>query len=569
MGHRAEIEAGVAPQIIHRAASGDLDLTDAQVGLILLPALSESARKGPYTATTFAASELGRIAALMAGMKIPDDFKLVLVGEPQAIVAAHPFLQAGLKFHHWIAAKKEPSQAGYLLPAAHVGLSIYSTAPRLAHAKVRLAYQICPACGNTTKDYGGKKHIRGTDYGTLMSDVWKDVLAPAVGLDPESESRVLDFLSTPGVERMVVVDATKVANLPPAISAAKAAAKMPPIQAAPAVIPTIDPSKSVIVTGDCLEVMPQMPDNSVDLIFLDPPYNLDKPYASYDDDLGVEDYFTWCDKWLEESVRVLKPGGSLVIINIPLGSIRHALYLNQRLTFQNWIAWDALSQPRGYIMPAHYPLIWYTKGEPTNFELPSPTGEEYSSVLGRPDGLCLRGACVRKRAGKYPGQPLTDLWTDIFRVLHNSQRLDHPCILPVKVMRRIVALFSPADGIVFDPFNGVGTTTLSADLEGRGYLGVEMDPPYAEVTRRRHEVIAQGGDPFAKNTDRQKRVTLEVPKKKLQLEVLRVAQILGHIPTRAELEEHSTYPLATYDKVLKNGYELTGAAAREGFKKAK
>ena len=329
-----------------------------------------------------------------------------------------------------------------------------------------------------------------------MSDVWKDVLVPLPGtserrLDPETESRIVDFLTTPGVETIAIIDATDIDTLPRALDADAIAGKMPPLRdasiAAPIAVPTvidpiaalivvpivdpivIDPTRSTILTGDCLGLLPQIPDGSVDLIFLDPPYNLDKPYASYTDDMAVEEYFTWCDTWLEQCVRVLRPGGSLIIINIPLGSIRHALYLDQRLTFQNWIAWDALSQPRGYIMPAHYPLIWYTKGEPTaeewpsGFVLPIPTGEETSTVLARPDGLCLRPACITKRAGQYHGGRLSDLWTDIFRVLHTSQRYDHPCILPPKIMHRVIAIFDPLGGIVLDPFNGVGTTTLAAD----------------------------------------------------------------------------------------------------------
>lgn len=569
MGHRAEIEAGVSPQVIHRKLADRLDLSDCEVAVVLLPTLSARTRQGPLDPASFVASELGRIAAMIESMTVPEALKLVLVGEPQAIVAAHAFLPVGLKFHHWIAVKQEEVAAGYLLPSAHIGLAIYSTEPRLQHAKVRLAPTICPVCGNTTKDYGGKKHIRGTDYGTLMSDVWKDVVSPAGRLDPETESRVLDFLKTPGVTRMVVVDATDLATLPGAIGVAPVRAKLPPIQTAPSdSTASVIPTKSGILTGDCLEVMRKMPGDSVDLVFLDPPYNLDKAYASYSDDLAVEDYFTWCDTWLEQSVRVLKPGGSLVIINIPLWSIRHALYLNQRLTFQNWIAWDALSQPRGYIMPAHYPLLWYTKGEPRDFVRPATTGEETSTVLARPDGLCLRSGCVHKREGRYHGRQLTDLWTDIFRVLHNSQRLDHPCILPVKLMRRIVALFSPQKGVVFDPFNGVGTTTLSADLEGRGYLGIEMDTTYADVARTRHGIVAQGGDPFAKNPSRQKRESYEVPKKELQLEVVRVSKIVGHIPTRAELATHSKHPIEIFDKTFKSWYEMTVAAKKAGFTKA-
>lgn len=452
--HQVERSSNNPITIDRLAFQQDIDLSGYQVVFVNLPELSADERRAPSNPASIVAGVAGRIAAATRGLSLPETVKVVLVGEPQAILATHPFLDERLTFHRWFALMREGPVTDGVLPNRHAAAVIYSTERRLLHNKVRLPFSICPACGNTTKDYGAKKHIRGNNFGTLMSDVWRDVAVPRVGMDVETEARLMSLLATPEVERVAIIDATDPAKLPASLSTAEVSTALPPQQIAPkSTRDAIDPSKSIIVTGDCLDLLPRLPDESVDLVFLDPPYNLEKDYASYSDDRAVEDYFEWCDTWIEQCVRVLRPGGSLVIINIPLWSIRHALYLNQRLTFQNWIAWDALSQPKGYIMPAHYPLIWYSKGpEPTFHSSPPSSSTERGLLVARQEGLCLRQACIKRRAGQYAGLPLTDLWTDIFRVLHNGRRLDHPCILPVELMQRIVAMLSDEGSVVLDPY---------------------------------------------------------------------------------------------------------------------
>lgn len=72
-----------------------------------------------------------------------------------------------------------------------------------------------------------------------------------------------------------------------------------------------------IIQGDCLEIMRKVPDNSVDVTFADPPFNLKKKYNSYYDKHEVEDYLAWCKNWLNEMVRITKPTGSIFVHNIP------------------------------------------------------------------------------------------------------------------------------------------------------------------------------------------------------------------------------------------------------------
>src|SRR5690606_5241018 len=117
-----------------------------------------------------------------------------------------------------------------------------------------------------------------------------------------------------------------------------------------------------VIMGDCLEKLAEIPDNTVDVCFADPPFNLDKKYATYDDQKSLDEYLEWCEKWLLELVRVTKPTGSILVHNIPKWLTYYAAILNKHAHFRHWIAWDAMSMPLGKtLLPAHYGILFYSK----------------------------------------------------------------------------------------------------------------------------------------------------------------------------------------------------------------
>ena len=93
--------------------------------------------------------------------------------------------------------------------------------------------------------------------------------------------------------------------------------------------------------ANCLELLDKIadkyPEGCFDLIFADPPYNLDKDYKDYNDKEKDNDYIHWCNEWLTLCSRLLTPNGSLFVLNLPKWSIHHAVHLNTMLYFQNWI----------------------------------------------------------------------------------------------------------------------------------------------------------------------------------------------------------------------------------------
>jgi site-specific DNA-methyltransferase (adenine-specific) len=235
-----------------------------------------------------------------------------------------------------------------------------------------------------------------------------------------------------------------------------------------------------IIQGDCLELLAQIPNNSIDVTFADPPFNLKKEYNSYKDSREFKEYLTWCKLWLDEMVRVTKPTGSIFVHNIPKWLIYYANILSQKAYFKHWIAWDAPTSPMGLsLQPSHYGILFYTKQQKGTkiYEL------RMKHKRDRINGYLLKDYGGKKKKLHPFGPLVSDVWTDIHRIKHNSRRDLHPCQLPVHLMDRIILLSSDEGDTILDPFSGTGTTALSAKRLNRNYIGFEIDKNYVEISQ--------------------------------------------------------------------------------------
>src|ERR1700746_1419327 len=113
---------------------------------------------------------------------------------------------------------------------------------------------------------------------------------------------------------------------------------------------------------DCCEFLQRVEDESVDTIFADPPFNLGKVYGpSVDDNVGEDQYADWSRLWIDECIRVLKPGGSFFLFNLPRWNILFGAHMLDRgLEFRHWVAISLkLGLPIvGRLYPAHYSLLY-------------------------------------------------------------------------------------------------------------------------------------------------------------------------------------------------------------------
>jgi site-specific DNA-methyltransferase (adenine-specific) len=235
-----------------------------------------------------------------------------------------------------------------------------------------------------------------------------------------------------------------------------------------------------IIQGDCLEVMQSIPSNSVDITFADPPFNLKKKYNGYKDDQKNDAYLAWCRQWISEMVRITKSTGSIFVHNIPKWLTYYATFLNEMAYFKHWIAWDAPSGPMGKsLQPSHYGILYYVKnpGENKFYEV------RYPHKRCRKCGYLLKDYGGKKDALHPFGPLVSDSWTDIHRIQHNKYRDEHPCQLPVHLLERLVLMSTDPNDIVLDPFIGTGTSTIAAKRLGRGFIGIDIDEKYVNITR--------------------------------------------------------------------------------------
>ncbi len=237
-----------------------------------------------------------------------------------------------------------------------------------------------------------------------------------------------------------------------------------------------------ITQGNCLELLKNIPDNSVDMTFADPPFNLKKKYTSYADNLEFQEYLNWCELWLKELARVTKPTGSIFVHNIPKWLTFYATFLNKMAHFKHWISWDAPTSPMGKsLQPAHYGILFYTKTpkDAKIYEL------RYPHKRDRKQGYLLKDYGGKKGLLHPFGPLISDVWTDIHRIKHNRKRDPHPCQLPIHLLDRLILLTTDENDIVLDPFMGTGTTAISAKRLGRQFIGFELDEMYAQIAQEK------------------------------------------------------------------------------------
>lgn len=228
--------------------------------------------------------------------------------------------------------------------------------------------------------------------------------------------------------------------------------------------------------GDSLKVLPQVCDEVVDTVFADPPFNIGKKYGKSTDDLRPNDeYLLWCRQWLDECVRILKPGGALFLYNLPKWNIVLGAYLIEKgMMFRHWIAIEisACLPIPGRLHPSHYSLLYFTKGKPKTFRrIRTPLlkcrhcGGEVKDYGGHRDALNPKGITLK------------DVWTDIPPVRHSKYKSKTRTAnaLSTKILDRVIETSTVPGDLVLDPFGGSGTTLVVCEARHRHWIGIEVD----------------------------------------------------------------------------------------------
>lgn len=200
-----------------------------------------------------------------------------------------------------------------------------------------------------------------------------------------------------------------------------------------------------VVCGDCLEVMKYMPNDSIDLLWTDPPYNCGKDYGVYKDKMSDEEYRRWVSELFFEFNRVAK---------------------------------------RVCILTPHKYAVHYW----------STLGEKYKQIIipFSPEGAIRYGFSNQYSfllTNAQPNQRCKNVWNNVqmpgLGYFFKEDKMEHPGYTSEDLTSRVLNYFSLTGDVVFDPFNGTGTTTKMAKKGNRKYIGIEINPDYCKIAEQR------------------------------------------------------------------------------------
>ena len=233
-----------------------------------------------------------------------------------------------------------------------------------------------------------------------------------------------------------------------------------------------------IITGDCLKILAELPDDCADLIVADPPYNIGYKYDRYNDSQKHEDYCAWSRQWMLACKHVLSPRGSMyVAIGDDYAAQLRIIGREIGLTLRNWIVWHyTFGQSTKKKFARSHIHIFYFVADPNKFTF---NDDSVRVLSDRQKQYADRRA---NPAGKIPD----DTWVVFPRVCGTfGERADGPNQLPEALVARIIRASSNLGDLVLDPFCGAGTTATVAAQLHRRYLSIDISAEYVRKARLR------------------------------------------------------------------------------------
>lgn len=241
--------------------------------------------------------------------------------------------------------------------------------------------------------------------------------------------------------------------------------------------------------GDTLEQLKWIPNETFDLIFADPPYNLDKSFSAVSfKEMPIENYNNYLMTWLPELINKLKPNGSIYICSDWKSSTsihtcldKCGLKIRNRITFE---------RDKGRGSKTNYKMnsedIWFaTKSNDYYFNYESIKLKRKVYAPYKDDKLENKD-WEDTPDGKSRLTHASNIWTDLVIPFWSmSENTEHPTQKPEKLLAKIIMASSKENDFIFDPFLGSGTTSVVAKKLNRNYCGIELNLNYALIVEKR------------------------------------------------------------------------------------
>lgn len=238
--------------------------------------------------------------------------------------------------------------------------------------------------------------------------------------------------------------------------------------------------------GDCLQIIPKLKEQSVDMIFADPPYNLSNGGLSckagkfvsvnkgdWDKSKGMPKDFNFTIQWLQLCKKVLKPNGTIWVSG-SMHNIYQVGFGLQALNYKilNEISWfkpnASPNLSRRYFTHSHETLIWAKLNKDAKHKF------NYEAMRQWEDDKLHNN-----------GRQMRSVWNIPYTPLSEKQQGAHPTQKPIELLKRIILSSTDKGDVILDPFNGSGTTGVAAKISNRKYIGIEKEKQYLDLTVKR------------------------------------------------------------------------------------
>ena len=243
---------------------------------------------------------------------------------------------------------------------------------------------------------------------------------------------------------------------------------------------------SIVILGNCLENLSKIADNSIDLIFADPPYNIGKDFGNNKDKWNsTDEYISWCKLWIDECFRILKKDGTFYFMTATQFMSYLYVYVSEKYNVLSRIIWSYDSsgvQSKKIYGSLYEPILMCTKNKNSKYTF------NYEDILVEAKtGAQRKLIDYRKKVPtpyntqKVPG----NVW-NFNRVRFKMEEYEnHPTQKPESLLERIILASSNKGDIVLDPFSGTFTTSNVAIKLGRKAIGIELNNDYYKIGIRR------------------------------------------------------------------------------------
>lgn len=248
----------------------------------------------------------------------------------------------------------------------------------------------------------------------------------------------------------------------------------------------VENEKAMVIREDSLKVLKSIKDNSIDLIFADPPYGIGKDFGNDSDMIkSVEEYFNWCKEWIDECMRVLKKDGTMYFMTATQHMPILDRYVDEKYFVINRIVWIYDSsgvQSKSKFGSLYEPILMITHTNKSKYTF------NYKDIL-----VEAKTGAKRKLIDyrKNPPQPYNtkkvpgNVW-DFSRVRYRMAEYEnHPTQKPEALLERIILASSNENEIVLDPFSGSFTTAAVAVRLGRKAIGMDLNEDFFKIGIRR------------------------------------------------------------------------------------